>query len=507
MFNIKNFYESLLKPEVNSSKTQKTISLTIASMVNTVLNVILAMGATRLLSKIDIAINNQTILAYSTISPFLTLGITSGFYYHLTKNPKRQLAAIKECFLLVFGICFLFCFFIVLGGNKIIADLFHNSDVEYTLFYLIPYTLLITPSSICNCIFVFTNRIKFNAIFSVFQTFLILIFTCLAMFYYKNADAMLVTRVIVSCILASILLFITYKILPKDVPNVEFYSIKELVIISLPLGLASIVGSLALNLDKWLVSYLLSPEIYAVYSQAARELPLIGTITGSVSTVIIVEITKAINEKQYLNAIDLFKKAALKTSMFLMPIMVFCVVNAKTIIYFFFTEQFSEAIPTFQLYQLYMPIRVAIYGPILIALGKSNVILLKTIGDLLLNCILSIYLISIFGAKGAAIGTLISVYLLDLPITLYTICKATKLKAYEILPFKEIIICILLACPAAIASFIVEKYYFGNINTLLLIIIELFAYTTITIVIFVKYYKINTRSIINKLINKRLSND
>lgn len=101
-------------------------------------------------------------------------------------------------------------------------------------------------------------------------------------------------------------------------------SMKALLAVSVPLGVSSMVGTISTNLDKLIISSMLTPAIYAVYTQGARELPRIGTITGAINTVMIVDLTKAAKDRDYETAVALFHKTAERTSMLLMPIMVFC---------------------------------------------------------------------------------------------------------------------------------------------------------------------------------------
>lgn len=80
----------------NVSRTQKTLVLSLASMVNTVLQLLLSMLSVRLMSKGEIAINSQTMLAYHAVAPILLLGLSNGLYYHLSKQEHRRRAVLRE---------------------------------------------------------------------------------------------------------------------------------------------------------------------------------------------------------------------------------------------------------------------------------------------------------------------------------------------------------------------------------------------------------------------------
>ena len=134
-------FKKLLQPDDTTTRTGKTLALTLASTVNTALSMLSGMAAARLLTKTEIAVNSQTFLAYDTFAPFLALGITSGIYYYLSQNEDRKRSVLKEAILLTLTASVLACLFLCLGGNQLLAERFHNEAISKTLLFLIPYAL------------------------------------------------------------------------------------------------------------------------------------------------------------------------------------------------------------------------------------------------------------------------------------------------------------------------------------------------------------------------------
>lgn len=484
------------------SRTEKTLALTIASTVNTLLSLLLSMAAARVLSKTEIAVNSQTFLAYSTFSPFLTLGINSGIYYYLAQNERRKRAAVNECMMLVSASSLLFALFICFGGNNVLAAAFKNPGISQTLYYMIPYTLLITPASILSYVFVYENRLRFNAVFSTIQTFTILVVVLLFMLWFRTGQSMVVSRVLVSCAFALVTVYLAYSILPKGGERPDWKNMRRLLALSLPLGISSVMGTLDRNLDQWIVSTILTPEIYAVYTQGARELPLIGTITGSINTVLVVDLTKAVQEKNYQEAARLFRRVAEKTSLLLMPIMVFCFAAAKPIISFLYTDAYLDAVPVFQIYLLYMPIRVVYYGPFLIALGKSRFVMWKTAGGLFVNAAFSVFFVYLFHAEGAALATILSVYCFNVPLNLYMISKETGIKWTQLLPFREALLCIVYAIPGTLLAAFSAAILPSGISPLFKLIVEFLLFCTVTVPVYARRFRIDVRNIARKVWNR-----
>lgn len=440
------------------SRTEKAMVLTIANTVNTALSLISGMAASRLLTKTEVAVNSQTFLAYNTFAPFLALGITSSIYYHLSQNEERKRGAVKEAVLLTLATSVLACLFLLLGGNQFLAEFFHNAAISKTLLFLIPYALLTVPAGVLTCVFVAENRLRFSAFFNTFQVFVQSVVVLLTIFFFRTGTATVIAKSLAGCIFSVITIILAFSILPKGGGQCQWSSAKALLVLSLPLGLSTIMGSLAKHLDQWIISSMLAPEAFAVYTRGAQELPLIGTITGSISTVIIVDLTKAAKEKDYSTAVSLFRRVSEKSSLLLMPIMVFFMVAARPLISFLYTDAYLDAVSVFQIYLLYLPIRVTVYTPFLIALGRSRFILYKTIFELLLNVGISILLVTLLGAKGAALGTILLVYLFDVPLNLHVISKDTGISWKKLLPLRSIFLYILCSLPGAIVFRIVEIF-------------------------------------------------
>ena len=115
------------------SRTQKTLALSIASMVNTVLQMLLSMMATRLLLKTEIAVNSQTLLAYQSVAPVLLLGLSNGLYYYLSQNEHRKRVVICESMLIVLATNVLYALFLLLGGTHYLAEQFQNTALDKSI--------------------------------------------------------------------------------------------------------------------------------------------------------------------------------------------------------------------------------------------------------------------------------------------------------------------------------------------------------------------------------------
>lgn len=444
---------SFLKPDGQKSKTTKTIALSLASMCNSLLSMVMSMVLARVLTKDDLAAYQQTNLVMVTVLPLLNLGIPSGIYYVLSRNKGRERAVVNEAILCITASSLVFTLFLLLGGNRLLAGYFHNDDISRYLLYLIPTCLALLVYYVSTSVFVYKERVSFNARYNITTSIIRMTLTILTMLIFRTVLRTLQVNAAIQVVLAIFLFTLLYRyIVPRDDGKIRLQSIRMMLKVAIPLGVAAMISSINSYLDKWIVSFMCSPSEYAVFTAGAHEVPFITAVTNSVMTVILVELTDACRDREYERAVRTINGAAKKTSMLLMPIMMACAALAGPLIQFIFTSQYSEAIPIFMVYLLYMPYWTIYYGPILTAMGKSRTVLYCALAGLICNGLLSVQFVRMFGPIGASIATIATIYLVNLPMNLYVICRDLHVSWTRILPVGHYLYCILLALPGASAA-------------------------------------------------------
>ena len=152
------------------------------------------------------------------------------------------------------------------------------------------------------------------------------------------------------------MLYIVFRTVRGGADWPRLKNIRQILIYSVPLWLASIAGSVSISLDKVIVSSMCTPESFAVYSSGAIQLPFIGIITGSITTVILAEMTLLCKEGKLGNALELFRRIPAQTALFLFPLMVFCILFNKDIILLFYGQRYEASHIVFLIYLCSIPI-------------------------------------------------------------------------------------------------------------------------------------------------------
>lgn len=468
-----------------TSIIKKISYLSIGRGTATISNIISLIVASRFLSLNDYATFRQTFLPYIVLVPILQLGIPGTLYYLLPRR-KDKLNLVLESLLILSLTAFMFSLFLLIGGIGFLADKFNNPNLNNSLQWLIPYTFFQLPVNLLISVLVYEGKTKAVAIYSVISSVLLSTSIIFLVIKYHSYQFPVISKSLMPIILTSALFYIVIRVLIKTfIKELQLISnVRSILKISLPLGLAYMIGTLSLQLDKILVSVFFSPKIFAVYSNGAFEIPFIGVLTGSIGAVILAEMSDHIKVKNFTKCVYLFSKSATKTALFIFPLMIFFMYTANNIIILMFSSKYALSAIPFRIYLFMLPIRIIVFGSALIALGKNDVILKRSIVELILNLILSYLLLRLFGYIGVAIATISVVYLWSVPYNIYEISKGFKISMKELFEYKELLKIMIIAI---FVSPIILLNHFINMHIFYRLLFSGFAYFTSLFFLYKKF--------------------
>ena len=343
----------------------------------------------------------------------------------------------------------LFSLFLSLGGDKVIAEHFDNPDLLITLQWLMPYPLFVMPAAILGAVLITQNQTYKLTLYNVVSNFLLVSLMVTGVFVTHSYTGPLIAQIYFPLILLPFALWLMFKNVPGAFSWPKKENMTKMLKYSVPLGLAGMLGTMTLMTDKIIVSAMCTPEEFANYVNGAIEIPLIGIITGSIASVILVDMVKYIDEGDKEKALDLFKKAAVKSATVLLPVMVFLLIAGKAFIVTLYSEKYLESVIPFYIYLFVLPMRIVFYGSAMMALGQTKIILFRSVFDLFINILLSILFVKLFGYLGAAVATIITLYFWSVPYNLYKIGQGFGVKVIQTLPFREVALILFLSCISA----------------------------------------------------------
>ena len=221
-------------------------------------------------------------------------------------------------------------------------------------------------------------------------------------------------------------------------------SIRDQMRYAYPIGASDAIGTLARFMDKAIIARFFLSQTFAVYWNGAMEVPFIGILLSSVSAVLTPELNRLGHLGETKPMHHLWHRAISKTALIVLPVTAFCLLAAHALMVFLFSAKYAMAAWPFRIYLLALPLRSAMYAPMILALGRPKIVLWGALGDMVLNGGVSILLIKIlrtaapdFAFLGPALSTVALTYLHVL-FLLWFIKRSLSLEFSELLPWKRL---------------------------------------------------------------------
>lgn len=425
--------------------------------MKTIIGFILA----RLLTQADFGTYRQLFMIYTLLSAIFMIGLPQSIYYFIPKANARIKGTIISQTVDIFTILGLICSIFLLVFHKETAQLFHNPKLSKVLLLYAFYPFLMFLSQLYYSVMIALQQARKAASFVIFSLIcdVILILT---MALVTHRLTYIVLGLMIS--VAMQWLYARYN-LNKYMEKGKLFAVdKDLLVkqlsYALPIGVASIIGVITMQLDKLVISGKFSPELFAIYSVGAAELPFIGIITNSVNAVLLPAMSSKTDKSEIQN---LYRGAVRKNALLLIPLFVFCFVFAPNIIQILYSAKYMDSVLFFRVYLLTMPLRIATYGIIFQVFNQTKYIFRLSVLTLVLDIGLNFALIHILGIIGPAIASVLSTYVFAI-LSLFIFKKYLGLKLRALFPIEPIIrillVSIFVGSLCNMIHFIPVIYYF-----------------------------------------------
>jgi O-antigen/teichoic acid export membrane protein len=192
-------------------------------------------------------------------------------------------------------------------------------------------------------------------------------------------------------------------------------------------------------MDQILVSLRCDPATFAQYSVGAFEIPLIGIVTSSIASVVVVDYATLYREGRYAEIVALIHRVMIRSSLLLMPAMFFLFSVAPDLMTVVFGQQYEASSSVFRVYLLLLPMRTLTYGALLQASGRSRHILYQALSEIVIGAIVGWMAISVAGALGAAIALILVGYFTCIPYYLCVLRSALACPVRRLFPWQELL--------------------------------------------------------------------
>ncbi|MCP3927572.1 MAG: hypothetical protein GY705_00545 [Bacteroidetes bacterium] len=419
----------------------------IARQVANILTAILLAKST--LTTGDIGIYELLMYIGFAFSFFWVTGFVQGmlaFYPKLTQEEKRPF--IFEIYLL-FSLFSLLLFAVLFFGKSIIISFFASkTTLPYYELFILFFAINLSPFLIEN-IFLLKDRSISIILYGMVSFGLHVLVVVIPVFWFGDFYWSFVGLIVLAIGRYSWLLILLSK---ESQIAIKWSRVVAFLSFCMPLVLYALVGGFMQIFDNWLVNYFYEGDEsrFAVFRFGARELPLALAMASALSASLLPEVSKNLKA-----SLELIRSKSLKLIHLLFPASILALWFSDTLFPIVFNESFAESATIFKVFLLILLSRLVFPHTLLIGAGENTFLLKVSVGELLLNVILSWYFVQYFGLAGIAMGSVIA-YFFEKAIQAIFLYKKYNIRVDQYVNLKWY----LLYSSILITSFVIDAAFF-----------------------------------------------
>lgn len=204
----------------------------------------------------------------------------------------------------------------------------------------------------------------------------------------------------------------------------------------LHLGLYNLYSVLFQWVDKYVLSFILTAAVSAVYFNATVNIPFLPLAFSAVSSALLMQLNAQDgirNPRQ--NITDLHYASGLLSSV-AFPVFAYLAFFRSELFHVIFSDKYEAAVPIFLCSILIIPVRSFDFVAILQTRHKGRIINLGAAMDLVLACALMYPLYLVMGLPGVALSFVISTYLQCI-FYLYYSGKVLRVNMWSLIPWQK----------------------------------------------------------------------
>ncbi len=375
--------------------------------------------AARTWDKSELGLFSAVWVLSNTLVPIFLLGLPTAVLYFFPRRSKPVVLAQQA------GSCLLAAA-VLLGGvlyfwGGTLADFLGETPVEAQLLtsYLIaftPYVFSLVAGGFVESVLVASDRPHWQAVLALLTALGLVSCTAIGKVLGLGPQEVLALFSLMGLLRLAVGYALVRLALGKGAWN-DWSEFGSLLRYAKPIALNDAMGTLSRSVDRYIVVAFFGFETFAEYHLGAIEVP-ISLLLAAVVAVLIPEISRLYQQHKIEEIGTLWHLAVSRLALVALPLFFFLFVFADAFIALYLPASYGASTTwVFRIFLLALPLRCAIYNPLLVGMGKAQWALWGSIGDLLLNIGLSLALVHLLSAYspqhaflGPALATVFSTY-------------------------------------------------------------------------------------------------
>lgn len=422
---------------MKSSIGSNVLKLTTSKIITMTISMVTAILLSHFRTLEEYGTYSQLLIVINIITTFLMLGLPNSINFFLVRAEKNEE---KQKFLSAYytlSTILSFCTGLILVlSTPLIVSYFNNELIKSFMYVLAvyPWTTIIL-SGIDN-IYIVYKKTNALIVFRILNSILLLMIVLIVEAFNWGFAVYMILFVAVQSLFALIVYLIVGNLAGKISISFDKKLIAKILKFSIPLGFASVVGTLSIQLDTLVIGRLFNTEQLAIYANAAREMP-ITIISASLTAVLMPQLVHLLKENKREEAITLWREATSLSYLFICFFAIGLFVYAPEVISLLYSDKYLPGVPVFRTYCILLLLRCTYFGMVLNSIGKTKFIFYSSIASLGLNFVLIFLFYNIFGYIGPAIATIVSISVVAV-LQLIVTSKSINISFRKIFPWTEL---------------------------------------------------------------------
>ncbi len=420
-----------------ASLGKDALLLTVAKVATLVITMVSGMLLSRFRTLEEYGTYSQINMVITLAISLFTLGLPNSINYFIarTDNVEERRHFLSSYYTLNTLLCAIMG--ITLFALTPVFELyFKNAYIRCFayVFLALPWSQVII-SSIQNFLVVY-HKSHLLVYFTISHSLATLLVVLLAVWLQWSFSLYMVVFIIESVLFALLVYGIVWRVAGRIRVQLDWRLIRQIFVYSVPLGLATVVGTLKTETDKLLIGFFYTTEQLAIYSNASKELPL-SIFATSLTAVLLPKMVTELNAGRKKEALHLWGTATIISYVIICFFTVGLFTYAPEVMSLFYSEKYLSGVPVFRIYTLLSLLRCTYFGMILNSSGKTKLIFYSSIAALVLNVALNFVFYRLFGFIGPALATIVAT-IFSTFFLLAATSHSIKVPFREIFPWKQL---------------------------------------------------------------------
>ena len=423
---------------VNSNVSKDATILSISKVLSMAISMISAMLLSRFRSLDEYGTYSQILTVVNLATAIFMLGLPNSINYFIarSRNDEERSRFISLYYNIVTIMCVAVGILLYIVLPFIV--MYYDNEMIYSFGYillLLPWTQIVI-GGLSNMLVASGNTMRvliYNLARGLALLAIIFFVQLLGQSFYQY----MVYYMCVEMIFSLWVYAEAKKLVCKWYFNWDTALLKRVFSFSIPMGLASAISTLSIQLDHLMVGKFFTTEELAIFSNAAKELPF--TIISSAFTAVLVpKMAKLFKNNQNSEAVEIWKKSVELNAIILFFCATTCFVFAPQIMTILYSQKYLAGVSVFRVYGLVLIMRITYFGMVLNSKGKSKFIMYSSVISLLLNFVLNYVGMNLFGMLGAALATFLSLMIIGYAQLMFS-ARILEISIMDIFPWAKLL--------------------------------------------------------------------